>query len=1552
MQLLIKDSFIKIVYTLALTVFFIILGNFIYLNDTEAQGFPNVSQTKGELLSGPLAANQGRTAVIAYHQGFIITDPESPGSAPGSLLQGQMWDISDPRNPIGTVINGMGPNSGIAAHGYYNEGAYIRMLNNGEYTFIDSNNDGEMEIQRVYQIPGMPFYYPNPGVPGGWLQRGLMFQPFQTHMWWSYGATNYNEVLYKRNQQLASWDHIGLTGVIGHPILLGNILYIASDQTNTGIAAYDITDSLQNPGTAPRLIGVLKTSIGGYWPEPWGANGQLYIMFPSRENGHFFVADVTDPANMRVVADRRLPSGGDPSYIQFQDNFAFMDRYKINMQDNFSVDLTLDADGNGIDVSQFALPVGNLVLTGGYPHPPTHVQGMAIWAHQAEPDLNGPTVGYHIPKNDATNYPVGAPISLLIHETLRSETILNGTNFLVRPIVNGTPGAYLPGRLVFSFDDVLTFTPDADFQPNTTYEVSLPSGGIRDAANNGMVGYSFRFSTGSSISGGNIAPTINSFTANPYPISPGGEATLTVSAVDPDSTPQTGALLYKFQFGDGTPDSDWTTENTITHTYTEQGHHNAIVQVRDPAGGLAIKRLTITVITPPTQTSSTKNSSIVFDSTRQLTWSVNPDNDSVTRINSSDQIVEIDLGSGASPRSIALDSSGNAWVTGFGTDSIYIIAPNSISFDRLALSYGSAPFGIIFSPDLSSAYVTLYGRGELKRFSANNRTETGTLTLGSTPRALAMTSNGTRILVTRFISPQTNGEVWDINATNLTLTRTISLQEDWLTTDSSSSSRGIPNYLSGVAIHPSGNRAWITAKFDNTERGLFQNGRDLNQENTVRAIVAEIDLTTNQEIVDARRDIDNSDSPSAITFSPLGDYAFVTLQGNNVVVVYDTFISAENELSLVPSVARFRTGLAPQGIVFDSINNRLLSQNFTTRDLTIFDIEPFMTGTSLSASSYNLSTITTDKLTPQQLRGKQIFYNASDEGGIQGRNRMSADGYISCATCHIDGGHDGRVWDFTGRGEGLRNTTDLRGRAGMQHGRVHWSANFDEIQDFENDIRNAFGGAGFMSDSDFVSNSDTLGAQQTGFSPELDALATYVSSLGSSSIPRSPYRNSDGTHTVSGLAGQTIFNSQNCTSCHSGSSLTDSTINTSTLHDVGSLSTSSGDRLGGQLTGIDTPTLLGLWTSDPYLHDGSASSLQEVFNRAGETILQAEDATLIGSAGSFTANYGGNYRGSRVVGFGSATDGIRWQNVDGGTGGAARLRLRYSAQYSLQSGRLYINGSQINVTLPMTPNNPGWTPSQFRFYSANINLNAGTTNTIEFYPNTNFGTTPIAIDDLRISNATQIANTNAHSRINLLSSGDIVNLIQFLRELDGTDDPSQPTPTPIPTQPATNTPTATVTPTLTNTQIATNTPTATTTSGTPQQPTFTVTPTNTINIITPQQPTATSTVIPTMTPNDEDDDTDDSTIINEFYVPTNIKIQRASGKLKFIMEVNGSKYQISTKMREARTKTKEKIKNYTKNITKWIRFSKGRYSVRYRMMGNGNSVEWSSWSRVVGVRVK
>src|SRR6476660_3443494 len=106
-----------------------------------------------------------------------------------------------------------------------------------------------------------------------------------------------------------------------------------------------------------------------------------------------------------------------------------------------------------------------------------------------------------------------------------------------------------------------------------------------------------------------------------------------------------------------------------------------------------------------------------------------------------------------------------------------------------------------------------------------------------------------------------------------------------------------------------------------------------------------------------------------------------------------------------------------------------------------------------------LQPVATERLTPTVLLGKQHFYDARD-------TRLARDRYISCASCHNDGGHDGRVWDLTGFGEGLRNTISLRGRAGAE-GFLHWSNNFDEVQDFEGQIRNLSGGSGLMADSAF-----------------------------------------------------------------------------------------------------------------------------------------------------------------------------------------------------------------------------------------------------------------------------------------------------------------------------------------------------------------------------------------------------------------------------------------------------------------------------------------------------
>jgi cytochrome c peroxidase len=489
------------------------------------------------------------------------------------------------------------------------------------------------------------------------------------------------------------------------------------------------------------------------------------------------------------------------------------------------------------------------------------------------------------------------------------------------------------------------------------------------------------------------------------------------------------------------------------------------------------------------------------------------------------------------------------------------------------LPVASRPYAIAFSPDGNAAYVTLQGTGRLLKLDRSGRI-ISTLDIGPKPRGLAISGDSRRILVTRFISPAARGEVREVNATTFSVVRTFALAFD-RAPDTEASGRGVPNYLSSLRISPDGLRALVPSKKDNIARGLFRDAQIPTFESLVRTIVSQIDLETNSEALEARIDLNDPDMAQAVLFSPLGDIFFVATQGSNTVQIYDT--------STLALLGEMPTGLAPQGMVLNQHASKLYVQNFMSRTVSVFDTTEVIQAINNTAPLLaEVPIVGRETLATQVLRGKRIFYNAA------GR-RMNRDGYLSCASCHLDGESDGQVWDFTHRGEGLRNTIPLVGRAGPEHGKVHWTANFDEIQDFEHDIREDFGGTGFLSDANFATTSNPLGTPKAGRSADLDALAAYVSSL--ATVPDSPYRNADGTLTAAGQTGKALFMALDCQGCHPSPTFTDLQ-----RHDVGTIQTSSGLGHGQTLAGrgFETPTLKGIWDTAPYLHNGQAATLYDV----------------------------------------------------------------------------------------------------------------------------------------------------------------------------------------------------------------------------------------------------------------------------------------------------------------------------------------------------------------------
>ncbi len=1348
--------------------------------------FPNNACTPGQLLYRQ--AGMGRISNIAYHNGHIYTNNVG-GNAVREFLFANTADASS------FFLNDDSNLPTIASqsnHGHYKTGDILASHYFPAYqrTGLGTNTQGPSDP------PDWVSYLDQP-VPEGADSLRTFYPWLLPFNWLEYGPTPGTAHLYRADQLLAVWEPLGDHGIAGNSILLGNILFITSDGTMRGVAAYDISPVFNTPAEDPILIDRLNGVIGGYLGAIW----QDYLVLAGGGDLDIVqIIDISDATNMRLIksfdlsGDDALNAGTNVPYVQTQDEFIFARRHKINME---TLELVYEYDevGNNrpsgsaagqIDMSQYVLPLGNLLITGGYSFEGRDAIG--VWCHDANPDTTGPYVGYHIPQDGQSNFPLGAPISLVIAEELESFTIVNGQSLIVRPV----SGAAIDVWHSFTHDGVLTITPKQYFTADTTYEVIIPAGGIKDAAGNGIEGYSFSFSTGNAVTGSNAAPTIHSFTSSSSPNQPNNNIIFTVNATDDESDP----IEYRFVLGDGTPVTTWSNSTTISHTFSEAGHFNVKVQVRDhkPNGTTSIITQTLiqTIVNPVVLASPQSQSMMAINKVNNQLWVVNPDNNSASNIDmlTNQLINEYNLhtllatSEPLHPTSLALDSNNNVWITLRDSNQIVILSPQGQLLNQIDTGYGSRPQSILANSNGTEMFVAMGSRGlvdanngSLVKYNAITNVEIDRVELGPLPRAMALTGDDERIFVAEFLARENHAVIWEINANNLGINHQIILNRDRgrRGIDSGGSDGpGVPNYITDLTISPDHQWLWYSASKADTFRGLFfQQDTDINlaasHDSTIRSVLGRIDLGSNPptepEFVGftldpSRIDIDNSDSPSSITFNEQGDYAFVTLQGNNTLAAFDDLAIRTNAAQ--STVFRVETGAAPQDSVFDSNNNKIWVKNFMSRDVTAYDLDSFFQTGSVQLTPIEISTVQTEKLTPNILAGKQEFYFAGNSPS--GDNEMSFEGYISCASCHLDGSHDGRVWDFNQRGEGLRNTTDLRGRRGTGHGNVHWTANFDEIQDFVLDIVNQFKGTGFLAKGAIPHA--PLGDPNANTAFQLDQISDYVSSLNASTIPQSPFRSNSGELTSQAELGQVVFTENGCNDCHNAlTDFTNSQLGANPqLHNVGTIRDSSGQRLGAELTGIDTPTLLGVWETAPYFHDGSAETIEDVFNVTGGYVVQAETANLSNGAvvpDYIEFEYDSSSHGELV----RLPGNLQLSNVDGGSGGIGALGLQVvNRAQQAQDLTININGNIHTINVAAHESYLDWREVRLE----NVSWLAGTTNVIEISlvgPHHS----ELFVDDIIIATQSEIILAQPHRRALDLDQNDYNDLISFLNQLDGTD---------------------------------------------------------------------------------------------------------------------------------------------------------------------------------------
>ena len=653
------------------------------------------------------------------------------------------------------------------------------------------------------------------------------------------------------------------------------------------------------------------------------------------------------------------------------------------------------------------------------------------------------------------------------------------------------------------------------------------------------------------------------------------------------STGGSAQKVYNWNFGEGS-ESGAQSAPIIRHSYSNPGRYKVTLTVSDDAGNQASIQFLQEVHLPLTAHKPVNSTTILYTTggNGDQIWTVNPDNDSVSVFSTTgSKLAEIPVG--VQPKTLAFGPGNRVWVANRTSATLSIIDQSTLQVvQTIDLPTGSQPYGIVAAPDDSAIYVVLEATGHLLKLDPENGSQLASITIGPNPRHLSIDAQSSKIYISRYISPSVwkentiapalsngSGHIVVINAQNMREETPIRLHYSEVA-DTESSGGGLPNYLSALVISPDGSTGWIPSKQDNIGRGILRNQSPLNSENSVRAITSRVDLATATEIQASRFDMDNASVASAAALNSTGTLLLVTLETANEVSAIDPHNGAE--------LFRFSVERAPQGVVISPDGQYAYVHNFMERTVTKHYLTEALNDLSEPVQqSATFQTVAVESLSAQILLGKQIFYDAKD-------NRLAHDDYMSCASCHADGTHDGRVWDLSGTGEGLRNTISLTGRGGPAHGPLHWTANFDEVHDFESQIRTMAGGEGLMSDEDFAATIDPLGPSKAGYSSELDALAAYVNSL--TTFGYSPYRAADGSLTTAGAAGRIIFEREGCASCHGGDAYTDSA--TKIRHDIGTLSEASGNRLFAPIDGLDTPTLRGLWATAPYLHDGAAPTLK------------------------------------------------------------------------------------------------------------------------------------------------------------------------------------------------------------------------------------------------------------------------------------------------------------------------------------------------------------------------
>lgn len=459
------------------------------------------------------------------------------------------------------------------------------------------------------------------------------------------------------------------------------------------------------------------------------------------------------------------------------------------------------------------------------------------------------------------------------------------------------------------------------------------------------------------------------------------------------------------------------------------------------------------------------------------------------------------------------------------------------------------PYGIVSNKAGSRIYVTLEYPGRIAEIDAASGKLLREFNAGSFPRGIAISSDEQQLVTAEYLTAHLRA--FDIVSGKQT--------DEWLAGPTD-------NLARQVVLHPKRAKAYVAHIRSRVE---IPHGAG-----SIFPYLGAADLVPKDDTRRRRVPLDSfiqtlvTANPWEVAVSPDGSKLYVVCSGTNDMYATRT---VDDDYTEIANEKYLQVGTNPRAVRVSPDGKSVFVYNALDFNVMVFDAATMTLRKKID--------VTQNPLSKEVLLGKVLFYSALQP--MVGRR------WISCSSCHPDGQADGKTWHNP---EGLRATPPLGGLA-FTHPQ-HWSADRDETQDFEHTIRGPLmQGYGLIRGK----VNQSLAAPNKGLSRELDALAAYTNSHRFTLSPHAK-----GGLTDSAKRGRELFFNETigCAKCHSGPFYTDSQSGKpSVLHDVGTGNDDPGEKMGPK---YDTPTLLSLYRTAPYLHHGKAATLTDVLTTANK----------------------------------------------------------------------------------------------------------------------------------------------------------------------------------------------------------------------------------------------------------------------------------------------------------------------------------------------------------------